>query len=292
MSNHPTQDVVAAEPAGDAAAGIGDGPRCHCGYILRSLDDDAGQCPECGRDLAVVLGDLEQASLDGRARRRLGASLLIAGHLVWLCMMTSWYVGIRSDLRGLLSLLAAAGPRSVTSIEVFKPKTVREFATSIVMLTLLQLTGVWMLTTYRRGESLEPQRRAGRVLCYAYVISVALVAALFVATPSTNQRTLIWLNLLELPVGFLLGAYITQLGLCERSRLLAVGGRFVSTLLTLSSFAIAVSVFTSWSPSIRPRPSFYVGLAAGAAGGLLLLALLVRIRILLGRDLATDSDDA
>ena len=292
MSNHPTQDVVAAEPAGDAADEIQADPRCHCGYPLRELDNPAGRCPECGREVQIVLGDLEQASLDGRARRRLGASLLIANHLVWLCMMTSWYVGIRTDLRGLLSLLAAAGPRSVTSIEVFKPGTVREFATSVCMLGLLQLTGVWMLTTFREGEDLEPQRRAGLVLRYAYLTGLAAVAGLFLLIDSTDRRMLICLNLFELPVGFLLGAYITQLGLAERSRLLVVGGRVLSVLLAVGSFAIAFSVFSGWSASMRPRPSFYVGLAASAAGGLLLLALLVRLRMLLARDLATASDDA
>ena len=292
MSNHPTQDVVAAEPAGDAPVEIREDLRCHCGHALWLLDEDARRCPACGREIALVLGDLEQASLDGRARRRLGASLLVANHLVWLCMMTSWYVGIRTDLRGLLSLLAAAGPRSVTSIEVFKPGTVREFATSVCMLGLLQFCGVWMLTTFRRGEDLEPQERSGLVLRYAYLAGLAAVAGLFLMFDSTDRRMLICLNLIELPIGFLLGAYVTQLGLAERSRLLMVGGRFLSLLLALGSFAIAFSVLTGWSASMRPRPSFFIGLAASAAGGLLLLALLVRIRTLLARDLAAESDDA
>jgi hypothetical protein len=48
----------------------------------------------------------------------------------------------------------------------------------------------------------------------------------------------------------------------------------VSALLALSSFIIASSVFRSWSATMRPHPSFYVGLAASAAGGFILLALL------------------
>ena len=290
MGTHSTQDVVAADPPGDAAGEIDGGIRCLCGHQMADVDE-ASRCPQCGRDVADVLGDLEQASLDGRARRRLGASLLIANHLVWLCMMAGWAVGIREDLRAALGLLAAAGPRAVTSIEVFRSGTMRAYVTSVGLLALLQLAGVWMLTTYRPGEPLEPQRRFGKYLRDGYLAALVATITLFAWMSPTSQRTLVLVNLIELPIGFLLGAYVTQLGLAERSRLLTVGGRVVSALLALSSFAIATSVFRSWSATMRPHPSFYVGLAASAAGGLLLLVLLVRLRGALGRDVSTGDGD-
>ena len=283
MSHHATQDVVVTVPAGDAGGGIEVPIRCACGQTLAGTDE-AARCPRCGREIADVLGDLEQASLDGRARRRLGASLLIANHLTWLCMMAGWAVGIREDLRAALGLLAAAGPRAVTSIEVFRSGTMRAYVTSVGLLALLQLGGVWMFTTFRPGEALEPQRRAGRRLRLAYLTALATTVTLFAWIVPTRQWMLVTVHALEIPVGFLLGMYLTELGAAQRSRLLTLGGRVVSALLALSSFAIASSVFRSWSAVMRPHPSFVVGLAASGAGGLLLLLLLLRIRALLGRE--------
>ena len=39
-----------------------------------------------------------------------------------------------------------------------------------------------------------------------------------------------------------------------------------------------------WRPDLPIRPWFYGGLAASAAGGVLLLALLIRIRIMLAHE--------
>ena len=291
MSNHATQDVVAADPAGDVAGGIADDVRCRCGRSLGASDEAEGRCLQCGRDVADVLDELEQASLDGRARRRLGASLLIANHAVWLCMMAGWAVGIRDDLRGALALLAAAGPRAVTSIEVFRSGTMRAYVTSVGLLALLQLGGVWMLTTFRRGEMHQSQRRMAEYLRYSYLAALVATIALFAWTTPTTKWTLVWVNAIELPVGFLLGLYVAQLGVAERSRLLTVGGRIVAALLALSSFAIASSVFRSWSATMWPRPSFFVGLTASGVGGLLLLLLLLRFRALLGREMADVGGD-
>jgi hypothetical protein len=78
--------------------------------------------------------------------------------------------------------------------------------------------------------------------------------------------------------------YLAQLGVTEQSRMLAIGGLVVATLLGLSSVTMATWAFARWSTGSAQHPLFYVALAASAAGGGLLLALLFRIRILLARD--------
>ncbi|MGB7159768.1 MAG: hypothetical protein WBD40_17005 [Tepidisphaeraceae bacterium] len=285
MNTQPTEELVATQPAGDAKDEfvIQDDLPCRCGFNLRGLSE-SGRCPECGREVAVVLGDYEQAALDGRARRRLGASLLIANHVVWLCLLASWLVGVRGVPRSVIALLAAAGPRSVTSIEVFKPGTVRVFATSVVMLTLLNVGGIWMLTTVRRFEQLDAVRKAGWLLRCGQLAAVAWGAWLIGTAIFTNRSLLITLHLLEAPVSILLGFYLAQIGIAERSRFVAVGGRVVSALLAFSSVVIAGAVLLRWKPDVAPRTWFYAGLSASALAGILLLALLLGIRIMLGRE--------
>jgi hypothetical protein len=66
-------------------------------------------------------------------------------------MMAGWVVGIRDDLRGALALLAVAETaRGGRAYEVFRSGTMRAYVTSVGLLALLQLAGVWMLTTFRR----------------------------------------------------------------------------------------------------------------------------------------------
>ena len=209
---------------------------------LRGLRRRSGRCPECGRGVDAVLGEFEQASLDGRARRRFGAALLIGNHLAWLSMMAGWFLYIRADLRAALTLLAAAGPRSVTAIEIIKPGTLRTFSTTVFMLLALHLVGLRLLTTVFPFERLRDLRRLGHQLWATQIVAAAAAITLFVTTSPTTLRLIIWLNLVELPVGLVLGAYFARLGTAEGDQRIEVGGRAVSLLLAISSLVISSRV--------------------------------------------------
>jgi len=286
MNSTPTQERVAAEPTRDVGLGFvleNDLP-CRCGYNLRGLRD-AGQCPECGRGVRITLDECDQANLDGRTRRRLGASLLIANHLVWLCLMASWLVGVRGVPQGIIALLFVAGPRSVTAIEVFKPGTMRTFVTSITMLTVLHVAGIWMLTTVKRREQLDRLRHAGQFLRYGQL--VALVVAAWVLSAMnylTSARLLSFLYAMDLPVAILLGTYLVRVGEVERSRVIAVGGRITAALFAVASVVFVIGVSLWWRPDVPIRSWLYTGLTAAAASGVLLLALMICVRRTLARD--------
>ena len=285
MTIDPTQDGVAISTAGDVplSDGIQYDLPCRCGYNLRGLRE-AGRCPECGYGIARLQEELEQASLDGAARRRFGAALLIGNHLAWLSMMAGWLVHIGPDLRPALVLLATAGPRSVTAIEVFKPNTLRTFATTVYMLMALHLLGVWLLTTVKPDEHLNNLRRFGRIFFFAQLLAAAAAVALFLAITPTNLRLIIWLNLIELPIGILFGEHFARLGAVEQSQVIRIGGRVVSALLAFSSLVIAATVFFTVPPNSPTGAWFYVALFAAAVAGLLLLSLMFRVRKVLQSD--------
>ena len=208
MNADPTRHGVAERPAGDVkdvADAIDTDLPCRCGYNLRGLPRDGG-CPECGQNITRLLDDLEQASLDGRARRRFGASLLIGNHIAWIGLMSAWVVNVREELRYPLPLFAAAGPRSITSIEIFRPGVVRAFAGAAICLMLLHLIGLWLLVPFKEDERQPKAHRLGLLLFAAQVIAIVLGTVLF-AMDVTPQRTLIYLSLAELPAVILLGLY-------------------------------------------------------------------------------------
>lgn len=285
MNSTPTQERVAAEPTRDVGLGFvveNDLP-CRCGYNLRGLRD-VGECPECGRGVRITLDECDQASLDGRTRRRLGASLLIANHLVWLCLMASWLVGVRGVPQGIIALLFVAGPRSVTAIEVFKPGAMREFATSIMMLAVLHVVGICMLTTVKRREHLDRLRPAGQFLRYGQLVALAMAAWVLSAMDLTSARWLSFLYAMDLPVAIFLGNYLVRLGEVERSRMIAVGGRITAGLFAVASCMFVIGVLLWWRPDVPIRPWFYIGLIAAAASGVVLLALMAYVRVALARE--------
>jgi hypothetical protein len=149
---------------------------------------------------------------------------------------------------------------------------------------VLHVIGLGMLATIRADEREPNAHRLGMFLFSAQVIAIAFGIGLFAINRTATQGGLLYLNLLELPVGLLLGLYLAQLGVMEQWRMLAIGGLVVGSLLGLSSVTMATWAFLRWSPGSTPHPLFYVGLAASAAGGGLLLVLLFRIRTLLARD--------
>jgi hypothetical protein len=66
--------------------------------------------------------------------------------------MAAWVANVRSDLLLVLPLLAAAGPKSITLIEVLRPGTVRGFAAAVLCLMVLHVIGLGMLVTVRADE--------------------------------------------------------------------------------------------------------------------------------------------
>jgi len=282
MNADPTQHGVVEPPAGDADAiaddAIDTDLPCRCGYNLRGLPPD-GDCPECGQSISRLLDDLEQASLDGRAKRRFGASLLIGNHIAWIGLMTAWVLNVREELRYALPLFAAAGPRAITSIEVFRPGVVRAFAGAAICLTLLHLIGLWLLVSFREDERQPKAHRLGLALFTAQLFAIILGTVLFAM--DVTQRTLIDLSLADLPAGILLGLYFRELGLIERSPMLRTGGGLLAHLLALSCITMIAWSWLSWSPGSSPQPTIYIALSAAAIGGAVLLAMLFRLRKLL-----------
>ena len=122
--------------------------------------------------------------------------------------------------------------------------------------------------------------------------AAAAAITLFVTTSPTTLRLIIWLNLVELPVGLVLGAYFARLGTAEGDQRIEVGGRAVSLLLAISSLVIAGTVFFTPPPNALTNTGFYAGLSAAAAAGALLIMLLFRIRAVLGSELIAGIDDA
>jgi hypothetical protein len=287
MTTEPTQHGVVERTAGDAddvadhdAIDI-DLP-CRCGYDLRDLPL-GGHCPECGASIGALLDDLEQASLDGRAKRRFGASLLIGNHVAWIGLMSAWVLNVREEMRYALPLFAAAGPRAITSIEVFRPGVVRAFAGAAACLLALHMIGLWLLIAVVKDERQPKARRLGAALFLAQAIAAVIGIVLF-ATQLPRQRVLIDLSLLDLPVAILLGLYVRQLGLIEGSPLLRMGGGLLAHLLALSNITMIAWAWLTLAVGTSIHPTIYIALATAGLGGTLLLAILFRLRTLLSSE--------
>jgi hypothetical protein len=194
--------------------------------------------------------------------------------------MLAWVVNVRDELRYPLPLFAAAGPRAITSIEVFRPGVVRAFAGAAICLMLLHLIGLWLLVPFKEDERQPKAHRLGLLLFAAQLVAIAVGTALF-TIDVPPQRTLIYLSLADLPAGILLGLYFRELGLIERSPMLRTGGGLLAHLLALSCITMIAWSWLSWSPGSSPHPTIYIALAAAAMGGALLLVMLFRLRKLL-----------
>jgi hypothetical protein len=249
--------------------------RCLCGYDLRGLTL-TGRCPECGRGVIETIRAHDVRYDRSRATVGSAALTILLASVFWGWAVFLWAPGSARPQVAPVWLLAAAGPHPALGFALLA-RNARGFASIGIHLVFwahfMQVLGMWALTSavpaVANARSLRWAAWSLRLTLIG--VTVAAYGIYFVSTVP-DPAMVPWMHVLEVPLGMLWGAYVWQVGVALRSRLIRWHALALGTLMPLASITMAAGVVYRWVTITDTwRHVYATGLGLAAAGMLVLM---------------------